>query len=47
VTKISGGRNGVEEGFNRMMENKIAVKKSVYTMAKTAKHRDIELNSNL
>jgi hypothetical protein len=35
----------VEEGFNRMMENKVAAEKLVYTMAETTKHRDVELNS--
>jgi hypothetical protein len=47
VTKIPGGLNGVEEGFKRMMENKIAAKKLVYTVAKTAKQCRLELNSNL
>jgi hypothetical protein len=45
VTKIPGGLNGVEEVFNRMMENKMAAEKLVYTMAETTKHRDVELNS--
>ena len=37
VTKIPGGLNGVEEGFQRMMENKIAAEKLVYTIAETSK----------
>jgi NADPH:quinone reductase-like Zn-dependent oxidoreductase len=45
VTKIPRGLNGVEEGFKRMMENKVAAEKLVYTMAETTKHRDVELNS--
>ncbi|CAF1485608.1 unnamed protein product [Rotaria sp. Silwood1] len=35
VTKISGGLNGVEEGFKQMMENKVAAEKLVYTLAET------------
>ena len=35
ATKIAGGLNGVEEGFKRMMENKIAAEKLVYTLAET------------
>lgn len=35
VTKVSGGLNGVEEGFKRMMENKVAAEKLVYTIAET------------
>lgn len=35
VTKIPGGFNGVEEGFKRMMENKVAAEKFVYTIAET------------
>jgi hypothetical protein len=38
VTTIPGGLNGVEEGFKRMMEHKIAAEKLVYTVAETAKH---------
>ncbi len=37
VTKIPGGLNGVEEGFKRMMENKIAAEKLVYAVAETTK----------
>ena len=47
VTKIPGGLNGVEEGFKRMMENKVAAEKLVYTLAETTKQHKIELNSNL
>ncbi len=35
VTKIPGGFNRVEEGFKRMMENKVAAEKLVYTVAET------------
>ncbi|CAF1300589.1 unnamed protein product [Adineta steineri] len=35
VTKIPGGLNGVQEGFKRMMENKVAAEKLVYTLAET------------
>ncbi|CAF2120535.1 unnamed protein product [Rotaria magnacalcarata] len=35
VTKISGGLNGVEQGFKRMMQNKVAAEKLVYTLAET------------
>ena len=35
ATKIAGGLNGVEEGFQRMMDNKIAAEKLVYTLAET------------
>ncbi|CAF1434016.1 unnamed protein product [Adineta steineri] len=41
VTKMPDGLNGVEEGFTRMMENKIAAEKLVYTVAETT------INSNL
>ncbi|CAF1103830.1 unnamed protein product [Rotaria sordida] len=37
VTKIAGGLNGIEEGFQRMMDNKVAAEKLVYTMAETSK----------
>ncbi|CAF3339420.1 unnamed protein product [Rotaria socialis] len=37
ATKITGGLNGVEQGFQMMMENKIAAEKLVYTMAETTK----------
>lgn len=37
VTKIPGGLNGVEEGFKKMMENKVAAEKLVYTIAETSK----------
>jgi NADPH:quinone reductase-like Zn-dependent oxidoreductase len=37
VTNIPGGLNGVEDGFKRMMENKVAAEKLVYTMAETTK----------
>lgn len=37
ATKVPGGLNGVEEGFQRMMENKIAAEKLVYTIAETSK----------
>jgi len=37
LTKIPGGLNGVEEGFRRMMENKVAAEKLVYTLAETLK----------
>ena len=37
VTKVPGGLNGVEEGFQRMMENKIAAEKLVYTIDETTK----------
>jgi hypothetical protein len=47
VTKIPGGLNGVEEGFKRMMENKVAAEKLVYTLAETTKPHKLELNSNL
>ncbi|CAF1377767.1 unnamed protein product [Adineta steineri] len=47
VTKISGGLNGVENGFKRMMENKVACEKFVYTMAETTKHYEPKINSNL
>jgi hypothetical protein len=35
VTKIPGGLNGVEEGFHRMMENKVTAEKLVYTLSET------------
>ena len=35
ATKIPGGLNGVDEGFKRMMENKIAAEKLVYSLAET------------
>jgi NADPH:quinone reductase-like Zn-dependent oxidoreductase len=47
VTKIPGGLNGVEEGFKRMMENRVAAEKLVYTLAETTKPHKLELNSNL
>lgn len=48
VTMIPGGLNGVEEGFKRMMENKVAAEKLVYTIAETTKpHNLIKLSSNL
>ena len=37
ATKIPGGLNGVEEGFKKMMDNKIAAEKLVYTLAETKK----------
>ncbi|CAF1368521.1 unnamed protein product [Adineta steineri] len=37
VTKMPGGLNGVEEGFKKMMDNKVAAEKIVYTMAETTK----------
>lgn len=37
VTKIPGGLNGVEEGFKRMMENKVTAEKLVYTIDETTK----------
>ncbi|CAF1473146.1 unnamed protein product [Rotaria sp. Silwood1] len=37
VSKVSGGLNGVAEGFQRMMENKVVAEKLVYTMAETSK----------
>ena len=37
VTRIAGGLNGVEEGFKRMMENKVAAEKLVYAIAETTK----------
>ncbi|CAF1493177.1 unnamed protein product [Rotaria sordida] len=40
VTKIPGGLNGVEEGFKRMMENKVAAEKLVYTIAETNSQND-------
>lgn len=40
VTKISNGLNGVEEGFKRMMENKVAAEKFVYTLAETKQPND-------
>ncbi|CAF1409258.1 unnamed protein product [Rotaria sordida] len=40
VTKIPGGLNGVEEGFKRMMENKMAAEKLVYTIAETNSQND-------
>ncbi|CAF3271631.1 unnamed protein product [Rotaria sp. Silwood2] len=47
VTMMPGGLNGVEEGFKRMMKNKVAAEKLVYTMAETTKPRILKLNSNL
>ena len=47
VTKIPGGLDGVEEGFKRMMENKVAAEKLVYTVAETTKGNGLEINSNL
>jgi NADPH:quinone reductase-like Zn-dependent oxidoreductase len=38
VTKMPGGLNGVEDGFKRMMENKVAGEKLVYTLAETTNH---------
>jgi NADPH:quinone reductase-like Zn-dependent oxidoreductase len=35
VTKIPGGLNGVEEGFQRMIENKVTAEKLVYTIDET------------
>lgn len=35
VSKIPNGLNGVEKGFKRMMENKIAAEKLVYALAET------------
>ncbi|UJR34470.1 hypothetical protein I4U23_021877 [Adineta vaga] len=35
VTKIPGGLNGIKEGFQRMMENKVAAEKLVYTLNET------------
>lgn len=40
VTKISGGLTGVEEGFKRMMENKVAAEKFVYTLTETYQRND-------
>ena len=37
VTKVPGGLNGVEEGFKRMMENKVTAEKLVYTLTETNK----------
>ncbi|CAF3818956.1 unnamed protein product [Rotaria sp. Silwood1] len=37
VTKITGGLNGVEEGFQRMMDKQVAAEKFIYTMAETSK----------
>ena len=37
VTKIPGGLNGAEDRFKRIMENKVAAKKLVYTMVETTK----------
>jgi len=47
VTKISGGLNGVEEGFKRMMDNKISAEKIVYTIDETTKPTNLKINSNL
>ncbi|CAF1159499.1 unnamed protein product [Adineta ricciae] len=47
VTRMPGGLNGVEEGFKRMMENRVACEKLVYTLAETKKANDIKINSNL
>lgn len=40
VTKMPGGLNGVEEGFKRMMENKVSAEKLVYTIAETDELKD-------
>jgi len=37
VVKIPGGLNGVEDGFQRMMENKVTAEKLVYTIDETKK----------
>jgi NADPH:quinone reductase-like Zn-dependent oxidoreductase len=37
VTNMPGGLNGVEDGFKKMMENKVAAEKLVYTVAETMK----------
>lgn len=47
VTKIPGGLNAVEQGFKRMMDNKIAGEKLFYTLAETVKPDVGKLNSNL
>ena len=47
VTMMPGGLNGVEEGFKRMMENKVAAEKLVYTIAETTRPHIVRLNSNL
>ncbi|UJR32645.1 hypothetical protein I4U23_020105 [Adineta vaga] len=35
VTKMPGGLNGIEDGFKRMMENRVQAEKLVYTLAET------------
>jgi len=47
VTKIAGGLNGVEDGFTRMMQNKVSAEKLVYTLAETTEYSKSEINSNL
>ncbi|UJR16841.1 hypothetical protein I4U23_003740 [Adineta vaga] len=47
VTKIPGGLNGVEQGFKRMMDNKVAGEKFVYSLAETTKPLEGKINSNL
>jgi hypothetical protein len=34
---MPGGLNGVEDGFKRMMENKVTAEKLVITLAETTK----------
>lgn len=47
VTLIPGGLNGVEEGFKRMMENKVAAEKLVYAIAETTGPHTVKFSSNL
>ena len=48
VHKISGGLNAVEQGFTRMMENKISAEKIVYSIVETTKpNTNLKINSNL
>ena len=35
VVKMPGGLNGIDDGFKRMMENKVAAEKLVYTLSET------------
>ncbi|CAF1200113.1 unnamed protein product [Adineta ricciae] len=37
ATKLPGGLSGIEEGFKKMMENRVAAEKLVYAIAETTK----------